>query len=176
MKLKFAGYVALRGILPVAFVIGNGVSVEQAWAISYMSVSQAQALAFGPEATFSNLTLVNLSEQTRGWSVSKSETIQGLFFTDQVIGKHFYIDYSVALDAHGHILRVDILEYRETHGGEVRNTDWLEQFKGASADTPLELGKDIRNISGATLSCKHITEGVGRITKVGIGILSGLLS
>ena len=30
----------------------------------------------------------------------------------------------------------------------------------------MQLGKDIRNISGATLSCKHITQGVKRVLAV----------
>jgi Na+-transporting NADH:ubiquinone oxidoreductase subunit NqrC len=58
---------------------------------------------------------------------------------------------------------VEILQYRESYGGEVREPSWLGQFIGKTAASPLKVGSDIRNISGATLSSLHLTEGVKRI-------------
>jgi Na+-transporting NADH:ubiquinone oxidoreductase subunit NqrC len=58
---------------------------------------------------------------------------------------------------------IEILDYRETHGGEVRNTAWRAQFTGKRYGAGLRLGEDVQNISGATLSCKHIAEGVRRV-------------
>jgi Na+-transporting NADH:ubiquinone oxidoreductase subunit NqrC len=58
---------------------------------------------------------------------------------------------------------VEILEYRESYGGEISNRSWLSQFVGKTSRDPLELDQDIRNISGATLSSRHVTEGVKRI-------------
>ena len=49
------------------------------------------------------------------------------------------------------------------HGYEVRNADWRAQFVGKNVSAPLKLSQDIKNISGATLSCRHITDGVKRI-------------
>ena len=69
----------------------------------------------------------------------------------------------MALDPGGRVLRVDILQYRESYGGEVRGASWLAQFVGKSRGSSLEFNKDIRNISGATLSSMHITEGVKRV-------------
>jgi Na+-translocating ferredoxin:NAD+ oxidoreductase RnfG subunit len=86
-----------------------------------------------------------------------------LFVVDHVIGKHLYIDYAVALDAGGRVTRVEILQYRESYGGEVKDAAWLAQFVGKTASSPLAVGQDIRNISGATLSSHHVTEGVKRI-------------
>jgi hypothetical protein len=37
---------------------------------------------------------------------------------------------------------------------------------GKTAEAPLRVGEDIANISGATLSCTHVTEGVRRIAAV----------
>jgi uncharacterized protein with FMN-binding domain len=45
----------------------------------------------------------------------------------------------------------------------VRDGAWRAQFVGKSAASPLQLNVDIKNISGATLSSKHITDGVKRI-------------
>ena len=82
---------------------------------------------------------------------------------DRVIGKHLFIDYAVALDPGGRVLRVEILQYRESYGGEVRGAGWLGQFVGKTQKNPPEFNKDIRNISGATLSSMHVTEGVRRV-------------
>ena len=62
--------------------------------------------------------------------------------------------------------QVEILSYRESHGGEVRLPAWRRQFVGKTAASPLKVGDDIANISGATLSCSHLTEGVKRIVAV----------
>ena len=66
----------------------------------------------------------------------------------------------------GRVHRVDILQYRESYGGEVRSPSWLAQFVGKTSASPLQVGNDIRNISGATLSSHHVTEGVKRIMAI----------
>jgi Na+-transporting NADH:ubiquinone oxidoreductase subunit NqrC len=58
---------------------------------------------------------------------------------------------------------IEILEYRESYGHEVRMAAWRKQFAGKSIADPLQLDQDIRNISGATLSCRHVTAGVKRL-------------
>lgn len=83
---------------------------------------------------------------------------------DEVIGKHEMITYAVALSPTGSILGIEILEYVESYGYEVAEPDWRKQFAGKTANDPIKLNQDIQNIGGATLSCKHITDGVKRIT------------
>ena len=85
------------------------------------------------------------------------------FILDQVIGKHEYITYAVALNHDGSVRGIEIMEYRESYGYEVREADWRKQFVGKTPGAPLVLGQDIRNIGGATLSCRHITDGVKRL-------------
>ena len=89
--------------------------------------------------------------------------VLGTFFADAVIGKQEYIGYALALDPVGRVLRVDVLDYRETHGWEIRGERWRAQFTGKSAAAPVALNNDIANISGATLSCRHVTDGVRRL-------------
>ena len=55
------------------------------------------------------------------------------------------------IEPDGRVHRVDILQYRESYGGEIRSPSWLAQFVGKSSASPLKVGSDIRNISGATL-------------------------
>lgn len=128
-----------------------------AHAVQYLTVAQAQKLAFPSATQFVE------TQAGRAWKAQAGGRTLGLFVFDHVIGKHLYIDYVVALDPGGRILRVDILQYRESYGGEVRQASWLAQFVGKTSASPLAINQDIRNISGATLSSHHVTEGVKRI-------------
>jgi Na+-translocating ferredoxin:NAD+ oxidoreductase RnfG subunit len=128
-----------------------------AHAVQYLSIPQAQKLAFPSATQFVE------TQAGRAWKAQAGGRPLGLFVFDHVIGKHLYIDYAVALDPGGRILRVEILQYRESYGGEVRQASWLAQFVGKTSASPLAINQDIRNISGATLSSHHVTEGVKRI-------------
>jgi hypothetical protein len=139
----------LRWTAPAALVISVS---GPAHAVQYLSVSEAQRLAF-PSASFTAV------QPDRVWKASTG----GVFVVDHVIGKHLYIDYAVSIDPGGRIRRVDILQYRESYGGDVRSPSWLAQFVGKTSTSPLKVGSDIRNISGATLSSIHVTEGVKRV-------------
>jgi Na+-translocating ferredoxin:NAD+ oxidoreductase RnfG subunit len=87
----------------------------------------------------------------------------GWFYVDQVLGKHEFITYALALDAQGAVTGIEILDYRETYGGAVRNPKWRAQFTGKKYGALLKLDADIVNLSGATLSSAHITDGVRRL-------------
>ncbi len=169
----------IRWTLPPAIVIGI---VQPVQAIEYLSVAQAQKLAFPAATQFSPHDVIfqpadiarieQLSGQkvrTRGeqvWEARAGEKRLGYFILDYVIGKHLVIDYAVALSPEGVVERVEILQYRESYGGEIANADWLKQFAGKTLHDPLELDRDIRNISGATLSSRHVTEGVKRVLAI----------
>ncbi len=88
----------------------------------------------------------------------------GWFILDQVIGKHENIDIAVALNPNGSVKGIEVLTYRETYGDAVRHQKWLSQFTGKKYTEHLKLNKQIKNISGATLSCRHITDGINRLT------------
>ena len=127
-----------------------------AYAVQYLSIDAAKKLAFPSANRF-------VENGGLTWKAHAGDRLIGLFVVDHVIGKHLYIDYAVALDPDGRVMRVDILQYRESYGGEVREAGWLAQFVGKTSSSPLKVGTDIRNISGATLSSLHVTEGVKRI-------------
>ncbi len=84
-------------------------------------------------------------------------------FIDSVLGKHDFITYAVAIDPSGQVKGIEILDYRETYGSQIRDKVWRQKFIGKTSKDPLTLDRDIPNISGATLSSKHVTEGVRRI-------------
>jgi Na+-translocating ferredoxin:NAD+ oxidoreductase subunit G len=153
-------------------------AVPAAYAAEYLSIGAAQHSAF-PEATAFVPMLLSLDADARArlgaiahppgardpkvWRAMAGPRLLGTFYVDAVIGKQEYIGYALALDATGRVLRVDVLEYRETHGWEIRNERWRAQFAGKTAADPVEINRDIANISGATLSCRHVTDGVRRL-------------
>ena len=87
----------------------------------------------------------------------------GWFIVDEVIGKHEFITYALGLDAGGAVIQIEVLDYREHYGSAVRDEKWRSQFRGKTKSAKLRLREDIKNISGATLSCRHLTEGVKRL-------------
>jgi hypothetical protein len=131
------------------------IAVPAAHATTYLTVAQAQQELF-PNASFAPL---EVKGRERVWRSSSG----GWFIVDEVLGKHELITYAVGLDAQGAVTGVEILEYRESHGGEIRDPRWRAQFAGKTVRDPLALDRDVRNISGATLSCRHVTDGIKRL-------------
>lgn len=141
----------------------------------YVSTEQAQQILF-PKKTLSKAPIIitdDLQEKLRSassirhpfkgdriWKTSDG----GWFIVDEVVGKHEMITYAVALNSKGSVLGIEILEYVESYGYEVAEAQWRQQFVGKSTQDPIKLNQDIQNIGGATLSCKHLTDGVKRVT------------
>jgi Na+-translocating ferredoxin:NAD+ oxidoreductase RnfG subunit len=156
-------------LVPVAAVS----ACAPAQALVYMSVEQAQQLMFKNQS----LTALPLAlsaadiaaiERDSGVKVYAGglrawKADDGYFFVDAVIGKHDLITYAVALTREGKVHQTEILEYREAYGGEVRSARWRAQFNGRQHGDPIRIGRDIQNISGATMSCEHVTDGIRRL-------------
>jgi Na+-translocating ferredoxin:NAD+ oxidoreductase RnfG subunit len=123
-----------------------------AHATAYLTVEQAQRAIF-PGASFA------ATGQPNVWRTSNG----GVFVVDRVVGKHEFITMAVGINANGTVKQIEIMDYRESYGYEVRDAAWRAQFVGKSANSQLQLDADIKNISGATLSSKHVTDGVKRI-------------
>ena len=165
MKPEFA-FIAL----PVSALIA-----PSAFAVRYLTVEQAQQAIFpGKSFTAAPVKLSGVQrkaiEQASGvrvlhdeqqvWRVSGGG---GWFIVDEVVGKHEFITYAAGLTADGSIKQIEIMDYRETYGGQIRDQKWRAQFVGKTSKSTLKLDSDIKNISGATLSCRHITDGVKRL-------------
>ncbi len=153
---------------------GFYISASHLSAKTYLTVGQAQkSLCKGLTLRAANVDLTKeqmksihaackvrvRNSKVNAWKTSDG----GWFIVDQIIGKHEFIDMAVALSPAGKVKGVDILEYRESYGHEVINPKWLAQFIGKSPGQELAVDKQIRNISGATLSSVHVTEGVRRL-------------
>jgi hypothetical protein len=145
-----------------------------AYATTYFTTEQAQQALFpGKQLTAAFVTLspaqVKAIERASGVDVLNRELHAwkveggGYFVLDEVVGKHEFITYAVGISANGAVQGIEIVDYRETYGYQVRDPNWRRQFIGKTSADPLKLTRDIRNISGATLSCKHVTDGVKRV-------------
>jgi len=165
--------------LPVAALAAG----QPAQAMVYLSIEQAQELMF-PGQTLTPVPLVLSAADIAGveretgtryfaGALRAWRATDGYFFVDAVIGKHDLISYALALGADGKVRQVEILEYREAYGGEIRNAAWRRQFVGRAPGDPVQIGRDIRNISGATLSCQHVTDGIRRLLAVYAHTIAG---
>jgi hypothetical protein len=148
-----------------------------AFAVDYLTGDQAQAALF-PEADRFQTREVSLDDHERAalqsrlqlpvrpkWVVRlafRGEKLIGAAIVDDVIGKFDRITFAAGSSVDGVVRQVEILSYRESHGGEVRQESWRKEFAGKREDAPLRVGDDISNISGATLSCNHLADGVRR--------------
>lgn len=144
----------VRLSLPAAAIVSIA---SPGYAMQYLSIDEAQKQAFPSATHFSEV------QAGRIWKAEAGGRALGFFIFDRVIGKHLYIDYAVALTPVGAVHSVEILQYRESYGGEIRSPSWLAQFIGKTSGSSLKINGDIRNIAGATLSSTHVTEGVKRI-------------
>jgi Na+-transporting NADH:ubiquinone oxidoreductase subunit NqrC len=160
-----------------------GLMAAPAFAAQYLTVEQAQQLMFADATAFRDASLQLNAEQMRqiealsglparsvNWRVISAwqgERLLGHVVLDDVIGKFELISYAVALNPDAGIRQVEILAYRESHGFEIRNAAWRRQFVGKTAADKVAVGDNILNISGATLSSTHVTDGVRRIAALG---------
>lgn len=155
------------------------------YAADYLTVEQAQR-ALLPGAKLTRVAVKLTAEQkreiearsgvrVRNADVSAWRAATGAWFiVDEVLGKHEFITYACAIDPHGAVTGIEILTYRETYGGEIRRSAWRGQFAGKTVDSQLKLDADVQNISGATLSCRHVTDGVKRLLATYALVLSKL--
>jgi len=166
----------IRWLTPTALI---AIAVPQCIAAQYMSIDQAKALIFAQaqEFTFTPITLTpeqiqrieNHSgvkvrvPQQQVWQAKAGGKLLGWFIIDQVIGKHELITYAVGINADGTLRQFQIIDYREAYGYQVRELKWRDQFVGKTLADPLQVGVDIVNISGGTLSSHHVTDGIKRL-------------
>lgn len=151
-------------------------TVSEGWAKVYLTPEQALELAF-PNADRIETqtlridaklktdiqkrikTLVRFSKMDVHIGMNEGKPM-GYAMIHNVKGRVRPITFMVVIGTGGKIQRVEILAYRESHGGEIRYPSFLKQFAGKGILDPIRNKRDIRNISGATISCRSIADGV----------------
>jgi len=156
----------LLALLPApAVVAADYMSLEMAQRAIYPEADSFTEVFVAPSAQQLQALLATAGPQPphgriRIWTARRGGTVLGHVFLDEVIGRQNLITYAVGIDPSGALRNLEILSYRESHGGEIRNAAWRAQFDHRSSLDQLRFGVDIKNISGATLSSEHVTQGV----------------
>ena len=164
--LGWAGAVTALAAAPLQVVVAS----------DFLSLEAAQRSLYPAAERFTEVTLSLTPEQRaqvaalagpqpphrslRAYRAMHGEAFLGYVFVDEVIGKEDFITYAAAIDAGGRLGTLEVMSYRESHGGEIRTTAWRRQVAGRDRLEDLRVTTDIKNIAGATLSCEPVTEGV----------------
>jgi Na+-translocating ferredoxin:NAD+ oxidoreductase RnfG subunit len=94
------------------------------------------------------------------FTAKQRERLLGYGVIVEEIGKSRPITFIVGVRPDGKVAEVAVMAYREPYGGEVRQARFLAQYTGKTLRDPLLPYRDIHNITGATLSCQSIGQGV----------------
>ncbi len=81
-------------------------------------------------------------------------------------GQYGAIEIVVALDDKGRVKGVGIQRDREKKRAELRSDKFLGQFKGKTAKDPVEIGRDIKPVSGAEKSSETVAFSVKKLLVV----------
>lgn len=92
--------------------------------------------------------------------------VVGYAGADSVLGKWGLINYMLSISPRGDILDVMIIEYHEQRGAPVAGRRFLKQFFGKTIKDDIKLMKDIRGISGASISSRGMTDGLRKMIHV----------
>jgi Na+-translocating ferredoxin:NAD+ oxidoreductase RnfG subunit len=139
-----------------AFVVALGTPAAQNAPTAKVTASLGRV--FGHELAVDTVRI----DTTNVIRVRRGDSLLGFAQVRNVKGKDQPITFLVAIDPEARLRDVDILVYREPYGGEVAYESWRRQFRGKGPGDPIQLGRDIRGISGATISVNSVTDGVRR--------------
>ncbi len=156
-------FVALLGLAPVYASAKIDVAIEQVQQRLFPGIALMQTPFIVSESVQQQMTQASsVRHPFRGDRIWRAAD-GGWFIVDEVMGKHEMITYALGLGPDGSIKGIEILTYVESYGHEVSQAAWRQQFVGKRWGAALKLGVDVQNLSGATLSCKHLTDGVKRL-------------
>ncbi len=82
---------------------------------------------------------------------------------EEQMGKWGPIKFAIDIDKKERKVKsIEIFSMQEKRGVAVKTAGFLKQYVGKSTADTLEVGKDIRGVSGATISSKAVTTAVKR--------------
>ncbi|MDO8684389.1 MAG: FMN-binding protein [Armatimonadota bacterium] len=82
------------------------------------------------------------------------------------IGKEMPITFIVGIKPDGKVRDVAIMVFRESRGSEVKDKRFLTQYRNKKSSDQIAINKDIRHVTGATLSCIAVSNGVKKALAV----------
>src|SRR5579859_5566707 len=120
--------------VPLALLLGPAV-VSTARGEVYLTEAQAAAAIF-PGNKLSRRVVALSEEDAKAVRAASGQAVRSrsvvcwtdgagrAVLVDQVLGKHDYIAYAVGIGPDGKVAGVEILEYREAFGSQVRGAAW----------------------------------------------------
>lgn len=120
-------------------------------------------------ASTAKIRQIDIESTSLNWKGSKPVISEYLDGADLTLG--YSIEMSVtsrsgpftiltAVEPNGCIKLARVLSYPAHRGRDVKRTSFTNQFSGKCPDDPIQLGRDIQAVTGATLSCKAMTKGI----------------
>jgi FMN-binding protein len=175
------GVLSRRLFLGILLAIGRSLVPRSLWAQAgnFLTLDEAPLAVF-PEGTSVEPQRVASTPQLREaimaalgstrpsiwepdyvlFTVRRAEVLLGYAVVVEEIGKHRPITFVVGVRPEGSVQDVALMEYREPYGGEIRYPRFLAQYRGKNLSAPMLPFRDIRNITGATLSAEAVGRGV----------------
>ena len=133
-----------------------GDSVSISYSVQRITFSEIDSIALISKSKWSSDTL-------GVYTCRAHDGIKGYGFVDNVKGKTQLITYLAGIRPSGEVEDIDVLAYRESYGGEIAYETFRKQFQAKTANDSLQPGRDIKKISGATISVRAITAGIKKI-------------
>jgi Na+-translocating ferredoxin:NAD+ oxidoreductase RnfG subunit len=82
---------------------------------------------------------------------------KGVAIIDVEPGKWGPVEFMVAMDTEAQVRRVRVMSYQEIRGRPIAQASFMNQYRGKTSTSALEVGRDIVGISGATISSRAAT-------------------
>lgn len=83
--------------------------------------------------------------------------VKGVAIIDVQPGKWGPVEFITAIDTQGSVRRVRVMSYQEERGRPIAQASFMNQYRGMTSKSALEVGRDITGISGATISSRAAT-------------------
>ncbi len=182
-------YILRNMLLGIFFAILANIPSVQSFGEEYYSREQAIKLFLADADSvihqrliLSEAILAEIKKEAPAWSDRLYEMYVGYkdlqpaqyLVIDNAIGKTLPYTYALVVGKDFKIKQIEVMAYRESHGGEIRNLPFRKQFYGKGPTDALRLNQDIANIGGATLSCRTLVDGVRHHVKI-LKIVSTLI-
>ena len=117
-----------------------------------------------------NVSLLVPFNDNNFYKIFTNQNFIGYFYYGKAPSKTDDFDFLVIFDKDLIIKKIKILAYREDYGMEIGSKRWLKQFNDLTTGDHVKYQKDIKAISGATISAKSMTKAVNDLLD-GITIL-----
>ena len=161
LKLRVAAsVVAGLALLAAAGCAGSGAKstrtmpIEKACDVFPSATEVAEVSMNGGAGTSAGSGKTVVSE------IRDASNLLGYMVETQVRGRSGPFRIAVLLDDRLVVKRATVVSYPWSHGRGVGRRSFARQFEGKGPEDAIEIGKDIDAVTGATISCRAMAEGV----------------